>query len=380
MTAKNALARIPELDGLRGVAILSVVVFHYVSQEGSTPAGSVAHILQRIVIMGWSGVDLFFVLSGFLIGGILMNARESTSYYRTFYARRFFRIVPIYYFWITAYVVLVIVGAARIQALSNSGRALPLNFEVYAHYLFLQNIFGVDFPGIAGAWFGHLWSLAVEEQFYLLAPLLIRFVAPKKFRPVLVVLILSVPLLRTLLLVFGTSPSLATILMPCRADSLGIGMLLASFWSADNFIPRMRANSGKLYGGLAALSLLVVFLWVWAPFSSSFAMQTMGFTVLAAFYALLLLLVLTEPQGPVAAVMRARWLRELGKVSYAVYIFHIVVNVACHALLLHKSPRISTPSGAAVTLLAAGITFVVARISWQLVEQPLLRKGHAFKY
>jgi len=106
MTAKNALARIPELDGLRGVAILSVVVFHYVSQEGSTPAGSVAHILQRIVIMGWSGVDLFFVLSGFLIGGILMNARESTSYYRTFYARRFFRIVPIYYFWITAYVVL----------------------------------------------------------------------------------------------------------------------------------------------------------------------------------------------------------------------------------------------------------------------------------
>jgi peptidoglycan/LPS O-acetylase OafA/YrhL len=172
--------RVPELDGLQGVAIFLVVVFHYISQEGVTLTGTFSHALQRFVILGWSGVDLFFVLSGFLIGGILMDARESASYYGTFYARRFFRIIPIYYLWITTYIVLIGLAGARIQALSNSGVAPPLGFPVYSYYAFLQNFSTSGFPGLAGAWFGHLWSLAVEEQFYLIAPLVVRFVAPRK--------------------------------------------------------------------------------------------------------------------------------------------------------------------------------------------------------
>jgi peptidoglycan/LPS O-acetylase OafA/YrhL len=137
--------------------------------------------------MGWSGVDLFFVLSGFLIGGILMDARGSVSYYHTFYVRRFCRIIPIYYAWITAYILLVGLAGAKVQVLSNSGVAPPLNLSIYSYYLFLQNLHIASLAGLAGAWFGHLWSLAVEEQFYLLAPLVIRFVAPRKLTSVLTV-------------------------------------------------------------------------------------------------------------------------------------------------------------------------------------------------
>src|ERR1035437_4173059 len=115
MALESPKSRVPELDGLRGMAVLMVVVFHYIQQEGPTPAGTAAHLLQRFTILGWSGVDLFFVLSGFLIGGILMDARASASYYPTFYARRFFRIIPIYYLWITAYIVLIAFAGAPVQ-------------------------------------------------------------------------------------------------------------------------------------------------------------------------------------------------------------------------------------------------------------------------
>src|SRR5881398_2218329 len=84
MVTKEPKRRVPELDGLRGIAILLVLVFHYISQGGSYASGSVAGLLQRFVIMGWTGVDLFFVLSGFLIGGILIDARDSPAYFKAF--------------------------------------------------------------------------------------------------------------------------------------------------------------------------------------------------------------------------------------------------------------------------------------------------------
>ncbi len=381
MMVKSPKSRVPELDGLRGLAILFVVLFHYISQEGATPAGTANHFLQRFVILGWSGVDLFFVLSGFLIGGILMDARASVSYYRTFYARRFFRIIPIYYLWMTAYIALVGFAGATIQRLSNSGLAPPLGFPVYSYYLFLQNFRASGFPGLAGAWFGHLWSLAVEEQFYLISPLVVRFVSPRKLPYALAAVIALAPALRTFLrLAAGATPSMVTVLMPSRADALAVGMLLAALWRRERVRTWFQDNIGKLYAAGGILSLSVLGLWIWAPNSGDLGMQISGFTCLAFFYACLLLLALLHPSGPVAALMRTAWLRELGKLSYCIYIIHIVVNVGCHAVLLHKAPQISTAKGAVVTFFAAAVTYVAARLSWLLIEHPLLRRGRAFKY
>lgn len=372
--------RVPELDGIRGLAILLVLIFHYITQEGVKATGAFT-VLQRVVAIGWTGVDLFFVLSGFLIGGILMDVRSSDSYFKTFYVRRFFRIVPIYYAWVVLYIAAVAIMGDRITRLSNSGVPPPLGFGVYEYFFFLQNIKGQSFAGIAGAWFGHLWSLAVEEQFYLIAPFLVRFASPKSLTRILVAVIATVPLLRVFLLgVMHVPTSYVSVLMPCRADALAMGMLIAVLYRTEKFSQWLREHPSLLSMAFALLAAGVVGLWLFSPQSSTLGMQTIGYTWMSLFYATLLLLAIVHPKGFVASFTRIGWLRKLGVVSYCVYIIHLAVNVVLHAWLLHSSPRISTPKGAAVTGLASILAYAAARLSWVLWERPLQGVGHRFKY
>jgi peptidoglycan/LPS O-acetylase OafA/YrhL len=372
--------RVPELDGLRGAAIFMVVVFHYLEQQGTVSGGGLTPILQRLALMGWSGVDLFFVLSGFLIGGILVDARNSPSYFRTFYTRRFFRIIPIYYLWILAYIVLVGVAGSYLRAHSNSGLIMAPGLPIYAHFFFLQNLMVIPFAGLAGAWFSHLWSLAVEEQFYLISPLVVRLLSTRPLTIFLGCVIAAAPLLRVVLLALRTDPWLVSVLMPCRADSLAIGMLAAVFWRKEGFREWLSDRSGTLYAILAVLFAGVAALWKWSPESQTLGMETIGFTWLAAFFVVILLLALTRRDGPIARLARVAWLRELGRVSYCVYIIHLVVNVFCHTLLRRASPATSDARGAAVTIFSAFATLGIAWISWKLFEGPLVRLGHSFKY
>jgi peptidoglycan/LPS O-acetylase OafA/YrhL len=182
MPGPSSKPRLTELDGLRGLALLMILAFHSISQEGDFPAGSFLAPLQRSVSMRWTALDLFFVLSGFLIGGILMDARQSPSYFKTFYARRFFRIVPVYYLWILLYIALIGLAGNEVVKLSNSGIRPPLDLRILSYFLFLQNSIPISLHGLSCSWFGHLWSLAVEEQFYLVAPLVVRIVPPRRLK------------------------------------------------------------------------------------------------------------------------------------------------------------------------------------------------------
>jgi peptidoglycan/LPS O-acetylase OafA/YrhL len=168
--------------------------------------------------------------------------------------------------------------------------------------------------------------------------------------------------------------------MPCRADSLAIGMLAAIFWRRERFREWLSDQSGILYAILAALFAGVVALWKWSPETQTWGMESIGFTWLAAFYVVILLLALVRREGPIARLARMGWLRELGRVSYCVYIIHLVVNVICHSLLRRASPATSDWRGAAVTVFSALATFVIAWISWNIFEGPLVRLGHSFKY
>jgi peptidoglycan/LPS O-acetylase OafA/YrhL len=379
-TPRASAGRVPELDGLRGTAIFMVVVFHYLEQQGAVAGGGLTPVLQRLVLMGWSGVDLFFVLSGFLIGGILLDARNSPSYFRTFYTRRFFRIIPIYYLWILAYVVLIAVAGAALRSRSNSGVIMPLGTPIFAHFLFLQNLMVIPFAGLAGAWFSHLWSLAVEEQFYLISPLVVRLLSRRHLTIFLGFVIAGAPMLRIGLLARRVDPWLVSVLMLCRADSLAVGMLAAVFWRRESSREWLAQRSGTLYAILTVLFAGVLALWKWSPESETLGMESIGFTWLAVFYVVILLLALTVSGGPIARWARAAWLRELGRISYCVYIIHLVVNVACHSLLRRASPGTQDWRGASVTLLSALVTFGIASISWKILEGPLVRLGHSFKY
>jgi peptidoglycan/LPS O-acetylase OafA/YrhL len=168
--------------------------------------------------------------------------------------------------------------------------------------------------------------------------------------------------------------------MPCRADSLAVGMLAALLWREPHFRKWLSFNTRILNGMLAVLFAGVAALWKWSPLNASWGMESVGFTCLAFFYVLTLLLALTTPGGPIARLARVRWLRELGRVSYCMYIIHSVVDAVCHALLRRAPPAISDWRSMGVTVLAGFATYVVAWLSWKVFEGPMLRLGHGFKY
>ncbi|MGH9584351.1 MAG: acyltransferase family protein, partial [Bryobacteraceae bacterium] len=337
--------------------------------------------VQRAAGAGWSGVDLFFVLSGFLIGGILIDARGSSTYFRTFYIRRFFRIIPIYYVWICLYIALVAIAGSAVQAHSFSGKPLPHGFDVYAHFLFLQNLLPdlSSAPGLWGAWFSHLWSLAVEEQFYLIAPPLIALLPVRRLPIALTAIVCCAPILRTILTLHPGRIDI-THLMPSRADALALGILAAIAWRSPAARLWLAKNTRMLYATTALLFSGYGLLCWYAPGSGSLPVASFGFTWIAFFYTLVLFIVLTEPQSWIAALMRMAWLREVGRVSYCMYVIHLMVALFLYAVLLRARPEIVTLPGASIAAIAAVATYSIARFSWLIFEGPSVRIGHGFKY
>jgi peptidoglycan/LPS O-acetylase OafA/YrhL len=221
----------------------------------------------------------------------------------------------------------------------------------------------------------------VEEQFYLVAPLIIWFLSPRKLFIFLAVTIAGAPLLRLgLLQYFHAAPGLVGVVMPTRADSLAVGMLAAILWRNPTVRARLAAHPRVLYVLLGLFSAVALVLWRWSPQSLAFGMESVGYTCMAIFYGVILLLVLARPTSLLAAAARMSWLRELGSVSYCVYLIHLVVDVFCHAILLHDTPRFSNGRAVAVSLLAGFLTYGIAKFSWIILERPLLRRGHSFSY
>jgi peptidoglycan/LPS O-acetylase OafA/YrhL len=370
--------RIPELDGLRGVAILLVILCHYVGVPGHAPLGFWANRFLMAFIAGWSGVDLFFVLSGFLIGGILLDARSAPNYFRTFYMRRAFRILPIYYLWTLLF------GASVIAALVLFPGRLGVTpgdlLRMPVQLLFLQNIF-IGMPHLTWTWFVVTWSLAIEEQFYLLAPLLIRFLTLRRFVVALASTVVLAPLLRFMLFRYWAPGTyLCSFLMPCRADSLSCGMLLAVVWRDARFREYIRGHAALLEGMLVVLFLGVGGLLWWLVHPINVVTVTIGVTWLAFFYSALLLAVISNSGGWLAGVMRLRFLGWLGGISYCVYLLHDAFNFFAHGIFLHAEPELYNLRQLGVSVLALLATLGVASVSWRFLEKPLIRRGHGYSY
>jgi peptidoglycan/LPS O-acetylase OafA/YrhL len=371
-------ARIPELDGLRGLAILLVILCHYVGNPDHAPLGYFLHRYLLSFTVGWSGVDLFFVLSGFLIGGILLDARSSPHYFRAFYMRRVFRILPIYYLWTLLFAATVISALvffpARLGVASSDLLRVPIQL------LFLQNIF-IGMPHFTWTWFVVTWSLAIEEQFYLIAPPLIRFLSTRRLVVVLAATVVLAPVLRFMLFRYWAPGTyLCAFLMPCRADSLSCGMLLAVALREARFREFLRTHATLLHRLLFVLSLGVLGMLWWLVHPINVVTVTIGYTWLALFFSALLLVVVSQPGGPLASAMRRRFLAWLGGISYCVYLLHDAFNFFAHAIFLHAEPRLYTLSQLAVSLFALLATFAVASLSWRFFEKPLIRLGHGYSY
>ena len=374
--------RIPELDGLRGIAIFLVILRHYI---GGNPTGlrhSFTRRIAEVLGLGTIGVDLFFILSGFLIGGILLHSRSSPRYYRTFYLRRFFRIIPIYYLWLAVFGLAVI--AAKMWNVWG-GTEFRTLVPYWAYFIFLQNYFqGATL--VQFFWLGSLWSLAVEEQFYLLAPPVVRKLSPARLLKVLSgVLVFSLLLRLFLSSMYGASYgywgiNASTDWMPCRADDLALGMIVATLWANPQSRIRLQQRLSVSYAGLfsCAIALLAMFYWIMKP--DSFVTATAARTVIGFFFVFLLMIALTDKEGLLGRIFRWRPLRELGKISYCVYIIHQAVSWTLYRSLLHSDPRFDNWSAIGLSVLSFVATVLIAEFSWRYFENPLIRRGHLYLY
>jgi peptidoglycan/LPS O-acetylase OafA/YrhL len=344
-----------------------------VCQLQAAPGTATRAVLDSLTLT-WSGVDLFFVLSGLLIGGILIDNRERPSYFRSFYARRFCRIFPLYYAFLALYFV-----AARLPSATAGPRWSwlledPLPFWSYA--TFLQN-YAMAAAGRFGAQFAAVtWSLAIEEQFYLLLPLFVRLIPPRRLGWALGALIASAVGLRAIVhAASGGSWVVNYVLLPSRMDTLLLGVGLAVLVRSpaiEWLAPRRRWLTVLLVAeGLLLLPLRTI------PVE---ALALWGYTALAAFYATLVLRVRLGAGEWWGAVFRSRPLVYLGTVSYGLYLVHQVASGALHGAFFGRPPRITTLAEGAVTLLALALTLLVCELSWRFFERPIVEWGRRFRY
>jgi peptidoglycan/LPS O-acetylase OafA/YrhL len=374
--------RIPELDGLRGLAIFLVILYHYI---GNPPHGNSHSLLSRfgtVLGQGATGVDLFFVLSGFLIGGILLGTRKSPRYYRTFYLRRFHRIIPLYYGWILLFGLLWLIAR-------NWGGAVAADFRTvtpyWAYFLFIQNYF-FGSTAVQAYWLIPTWSLAVEEQFYLLSPPLVKNLSRGSLTKLMAsVVVLSLAFRIYMSIAFGAQHGgwgifAAYFWTPSRADDLALGVLTAIVWSSPQAKPWIQQNVKYFYIALAAFAAAILAMLYWLVMPASFVAATFGRSVYGLLFVSLLLVLLADRESLLASVFRWRALRELGKVSYCVYIIHGAVIWTMFRFLQHSEPRFDSWPAIGISLAAFFVTITVAEFSWRFFEHPLIRRGHRYSY
>lgn len=365
--------RIPELDGLRGLAILSVLFWHYGHYYAPAP-GSIGAWLPPLLRLAWSGVDLFFVLSGFLIGGILIANRKARNYWRVFYVRRACRIFPLYFVVLAAFVL----ATATITP-QPSNWLLKQEPPFWNYPLFLQN-FGMAYYNSFGSDFlGPTWSLAVEEQFYLVLPFVVLLVRPVALPWVLGGLICLAPMLRLHWLTADHFLS-SYVLMPCRADALLLGVLCAWAVQQPDVARWLESRRSLLFAAFGTLLAGSVALAAQYQLFYHPMMMLIGFTWLALMYATALLLAVSSKETPLKRILRVPVLRKLGDIAFGVYLLHVPIVDLLHLWIYDAVPKIETPAQFGVTLAAFALTIFVAQASFVVFEKPIIGFGHRFKF
>jgi peptidoglycan/LPS O-acetylase OafA/YrhL len=355
----------PGLDGMRAVAALMVIFFHLMPIS--------------VLNLGWIGVDFFFVISGFLITSILINQRDHKSYFKLFYVRRSLRIFPLYFAVVIPFILLnVIIDDTSFRV-------------AFPYIIYIQNITAIKDGYLLGL--GHTWSLAIEEQYYLLYPALIYFTPQKKLIPVLLILIVLVIIIRFTVAFNGYHIYTQSTLLFTRADSMLIGGLLPVLFECQKYdLPKMKSNLNYLL--LIGISFFFVFaVWQISTFGLSSYFVDLGnnnlkgnaigqfkYTILAIIFASFIGKV---AYGTSSLAIRFQHLFEgkgikyLGKISYGLYLYHFPIHIG-YDLVLTKFGIIQPVI--VVVLLKVILTIIISAISWHYFERHVLKLKSKFAY
>ena len=354
------MRHVRQLDGLRALAVAIVLLYHWVPDT-----------YQPLRHLGRLGVLLFFVLSGYLITGILLRCRDLVQSgveppgfaLRQFYIRRFLRIFPIYY------AILVAGWLLHDQLIRET---------MLWHVSYLSNVY----LALRGEWQGsisHLWSLSVEEQFYLFWPALILFLPSRILPKSIIGLALIAPIYRGLGSLLGLNPVAAWVLPPACLDTLGIGALLALAQHSPDRIPDHLRNKSRWlpWAGLSLLSGTMILGRLEGETPLFMALYDTGAALIFVF--LVSRASLGIP-GMFGKVLEWQPIAYLGKISYGVYLFHLFVfneiNRYAHREMGIHGSRYAIP----LLISYAVTTLVLASLSWHFLEAPINRLKRYFPY
>lgn len=342
----------PELDSIRGIAIIMVVMYHgffYSTYLHDYHLGNLTKHLVALTQGGWLGVQLFFVLSGFLITGILVDTKPQQNYFKSFYKKRALRILPAYLALLFILLILGFIG-------------WPF---LIASLLFLSNLaFLLGIP----LQYGLLWTLAIEEQFYLIWPQLAYRLSSKALLVLSITIVIATPLLRLLTFLHGSSDALffATWL---NADGLALGATLA-------LVCRLQIARRRIfYVAIAIATVSIAITLIGAPYGI-FAHNTLiGASLRLATWQLLcgagILLSLFIGAGKWKQWILPSWLRYVGKISYGLYLIHWLIF-----MLLDQLFNFSSPLALLFRfVIAIALSVIIASLSRNYFEEFFLRIG-----
>jgi peptidoglycan/LPS O-acetylase OafA/YrhL len=347
----------PELDSVRGIAILAVLFFHGMARPLHAGLPTFGRLLLALSQYGWAGVNLFFVLSGFLITGILLDSNQRPDYFRRFYFRRALRILPALYGML---LILLIGGwiSFRFTAVS---------------ILFLANfaaVLGVGLP------YGALWSLAVEEHFYMLWPLMVRRLSVRSLMILAALVWIGSPFLRILNLVGSPTPQhLASLYTWFNLDGLSLGALLAIWLRAPSF---RRHQLARIAPPVTVVSAAAFFLLVGHSWADATVVKSACNLASAGFLACMLLVGTSNWRFLVDRPI----LKFFGFISYGLYLVHILAYHISDVLLSHQlATLIASAKPMIATLLRFSGGFVlgtgIAYLSRRSLEETFLRSGYS---
>ena len=362
---------ISSLDGIRGLAIL-LVFFIHLQQSGVVPAN--LHLVNALMHCGWCGVDLFFVLSGFLITLGLLESKGSVNYFSAFYMRRILRIFPLYY---------AVLAAAIIGGVIFSSYPISPSWAAWlSHALFLQNWWMPWLEPTSPNILGHFWSLGVEEQFYLVWPLCV-WLLPRRYLPGFCIAICAAVLALRFFLVQYYNPFPQILLMntATRADTLIVGALCAVVTRDRTRLARVRRWLPAV-AVLAFSFLVVMFFGIKDKSAQLYYTDTLGFTALALTFGPLVLwaYLFRGSRNWYDRLLSLRPLTNAGKYSYGLYVYHLPV-IFIAKMLFDKKPWFGHDilPGLLFCFCAVAVAICVAVASYELFEKRFLRLKRYFK-
>lgn len=365
--AGSAPRRIVELDGLRGIAILFVVSFHYINNQLVDRTDSLSKAIAKATSFGWVGVDLFFVLSGFLIGSILIANKSSENYFKTFYVRRLVRIVPNYFLLLIVFVAIWNLPYFASNYFLAGQQEIPL----WSYFLMVHNFYMASFHSLGNDALSITWSIGIEEQFYIIFPFIVFF-AKRSWLPwILGLLIVSAIGVRSLFEHWIPK----YVLLPSRMDGLSIGFLIAYF----NYTGALQTHKQKIISSLTIVLFCVLaacayLYWRYTDLGSS------KHTFFAIAFGILVVYALALPKTWFGAILRNRALVWVGTISYSLYLFHYMILGLVHHFTGQTGIGIADFQDVIFSIVAFALSLFISWTVFNLLEQPMVKIGKRFKY